>query len=352
MGNRARIIWLLAASILLGLLTVSASRAQIRKAAGLAAVPPLAARVVVARIPNAIDSLHTNAQVERWIRQQDARRRYSVFYPAFKLDTLLVNYGLECQQYCARHDVRPWAKIDLDGNGHTDLIAFRLRKSFGRYTREIYIFYDYGPNGSIRIESLEGRVSAGCEMVTIMHLQGRPALLYTHRTEGPLLKNLARPFVIQQDTLVYRQGGLVEYNPSPNTPRFEQLALNFDNHFSVTVYADRKLEYQVKRSGGMYYLNTDLGSYRGELDSAKFEQLQALFQRLKTRQLASYYSVNWTDDSTVMLEATYGDQEILEIKDYGWRANWTLRRLYALVFDWRASQRWYSAERPYEVPVR
>lgn len=352
--------FLLSVVLLLGLLLFIGAgvRAQSVRSNLPAAIPLLHSRVVIVHIPNAIDSLRTNAQVVQWIRRHAVRRQREYFYPDFQLDTLLINYGLECQQYCAGQNMKPWVKIDLDGNGRTDLVAFRLREFFGQFQREPYIFYDYGPNGSIGIEHLQGRMSGGCEVVATTWLQGRPALLYAHQVEGPLLKNLTREVILQRDTLVHQYGSLVEYNPHPNTPRFQRLELKFGEEccttFTMTVDADRKLKYEVQYTGGdRYYLfNLERGTFLGELDSIRFEQLQSLFQRLRPEQLARYYSVNWTDDGTVRLSASYGDHQTLEIKDYGWRANWTLMRLYELVHELRTSQRWYSVERPYDVPVR
>ena len=346
-------------ALLGGMIFSGGAMAQSSKTMSAIATSQLDPRWVVARIPNGIDSLQTNAQVGRWINQHAVQRKRSYFYPAFQLDTLLINYTAKCQQDCARLNMKPWLKADIDGNGRTDLIAFRLRNSFGRFTRECYIFYDYGPNGNIQIFPLSDWAARGCELATVTQAAGRPAVLYTRDvTSGGLLLDLTRPIVSRLDTLVHQHGALIEYNAHPVTPPFERLELNFGADccaaFSITIQANRKLEYQVKYEHGddYYFFNKERGNFRGELDSLDFQQLMGLFKNLDIKSLEPYYEVGWTDAGTVWLTAEYGNGHTLSIKDYGWRANWTLMRLYDLVYELRASQRWYSTEHPYDVPVR
>lgn len=355
---RIRQSWWLLLSTMLCLLTRYSAEAQLpgsRRAAGVSAITP---RVVTVHIPNAIDSLHTNDEVEQWVRKHAVWRKRNYFYPAFQLDTALIMYGADCQQYCAALHMKPWAKVDLDGNGRTDLLAFRVRKFSGHFSREAYIFYDYGPNGDIAIEYLQGRGGGPCEAVGITQLAGRPALLYAHHVTPPAQSNFLTPPVLQLDTLVHQFGDLIEYNRHPVAPRFNRLEVDFGvdccASFSVTVHADTTAEYQVKyTSGERYYLyNLERGRFQSKLDGAQFEQLQRLFQYLRPERLASSYAVNWTDAGTVWLRAEYGNGQMLQLKDYGQQATWGLKRLYELLFQLRGTQRWYSIDHPYDVPIR
>ncbi|WP_183403113.1 DUF6438 domain-containing protein [Hymenobacter luteus] len=332
--------------------------AQLLRKSRLAPVTALTPRVVVARIPNSIDSLRANADVEQWVRKHAGWRKRSYFYPAFQLDTALVTYNADCQQYCTTLNVKPWAVVDVDGNGRSDLIAFRLRESFGRFSHEPYIFYDYGPNDGIRTEYLQGRGAGPCEIVSVTQLDGRPALLFVHHVTPPQSDGFSSPPVLQIDTLVHRFGDLVEYTTSIATPRFSRLEVSFGfdccASFTITIHADRKLEYQVGyTSGSEYYLfNRERGKFQSELDSAQFEQLQQLFQYIKPDKLAKSYAVSWTDAGTAWLTAEYGNGKVVHIKDYGERATWGVSRLYELIARLRTQQRWYSVEHPYDVPVR
>lgn len=353
-GNSSRVLAYIVMCLLLGY-SVSAQSVRMSR---LAAIPTLTPRVVGARIPNSIDSLRTNADVEQWVRKHAVWRKRSYFYPAFQLDTALITYSSDCQQYCTALSVKPWSIADLDGNGRSDLIAFRLIESFGRFLHEPYIFYDYGLKDGIRTQYLQGRGAGPCELVSTTQLNGRPALIFAHHVTPPQSDGFSLPLVLQIDTLVYRFGDLVEYNASPPAPRFGRLEVNFGAgccaSFSITVHADRKLEYQVKSTNGSdyYFSNKERGKFQSELDSEQFEQLQQLFQYIKPEKLASTYAVNWTDAGTAWLTAEYGNGKVVHVKDYGERATWGVSRLYELVARLRTHQRWYSVEHPYDVPVR
>ncbi|GGG32901.1 hypothetical protein GCM10011378_06640 [Hymenobacter glacieicola] len=201
MKKGRRIGWVLTFAVVWFLLSHSVM-AQSLRIGRLAAVPALTPRVVVAHIPNSIDSLRTNADVEQWVRKHALLRKRSYFYPDFQLDTALVTYYADCQHYCAELRVKPWTVVDLDGNGRTDLVAFRLSKASGRFSHEPYIFYDYGPYGDIRTEYLQGRGGGGpCELVAIRQVAGRPALVFAHHVTRPQSDGFSAQPVLQLDTL-------------------------------------------------------------------------------------------------------------------------------------------------------
>ena len=316
---------------------------------------PIAPRVVVAHQPNSIDSLQTTQQVEQWIRRT-IRKNY--FYPAFEVDTLLINYGAVCQQVCAGLPVRPYVKVDMDGNGYTDLLVYRRRHfGRGRSESELYLIKCYGPRSFV-VEYVQGRGSGSCQAAAVVQLEGRPALIYQHDVTPVGAEGFAEQMLPQTDTLVHRFGDLVEYNRQPEAAPFQRLEARFGYdccaRFAITLFADRKVLYEETGQFFDYQIlrRPPPEIFTSTLDSAAFEQIASLFQYIKPSGLAPDYAVNWTDAGTAWLSVAMQDGRALTIKDYGEQGTWGLSRLYALLAGLRTQQHWQSITRPYNVPAR
>lgn len=211
-------------------------------------------------------------------------------------------------------------KIDLDGNGLTDLVINGL---------EFIVVMDRGDEG-YQVRDLGKR-----------HWEKAAIALRGIDSVGSWKGLVVRDKVhARQDTLVYHFGEFIEYNAFP-LEHFGVESIRFAAGgcfgtcpiFELRIAADGHLTYHAQQ------YNHQKGDFAGVIPSEDLEKLKTLLAYLPLDRLDSTYSVNWTDDQTVWLEVHYNGR-VKRISDYGAIGSRGLSLVYGLLFALRDKVDW------------
>lgn len=257
---------------------------------------------------NVIDQLQTRADVERFLMRKVGRR--------FKDEVIFgARPGRDSMAMPA------WFyKIDLDGNGLTDLVINGL---------QFIVVMDQGDKG-YQVHNISERDVEGLalQLRGIDSVGCWKGLIVWDRKHG------------RQDTLVYHLGGLVEYNAYP----LEQLGLEWVRFAAGGCYGTCPVfEMRISGDGHATYhaqqYNHEKGDFAGVVPAGDLERLKALLAYLPLNRLDSSYAVPWTDDQTVWLEVHYNGQ-VKRIADYGAAGSRGLSGVYGLLLALRDKVEW------------
>jgi hypothetical protein len=262
---------------------------------------------------NDIDLLHTNHDVNKFLEKK-VNKRFKQHPP---LDDHADPAG------AAKDGRNNFFKIDIDGNGYTDLII---------YGYEDLLVVNDGGKGSYWVNYLN----------TGTFSLNKATLISIDSTTLP------RKIVIRQgkssdkrsDTLVSLFHGFIEYNSHPAKDlSFEKITLKTSQCFGtcpvfeLSINKDRTAAYHAI----MY--NDETGKFKGTIPMGKFNELMDLLRYLQLDKLNDSYKVDWTDDQTATTEIKYNGIS-KTISDYGEIGTFGLVILYSKFFALRTSVEW------------
>jgi hypothetical protein len=222
-------------------------------------------------------------------------------------------------------------KLDIDGNGHTDLIVNgrsflivmdRGNEEYKEYPldRERYPFF-----GAI----LGGLDTAGGNVKLIVWIR---------HPEMHILN--VHPEYVEKDTLVWWKGGFIEYNPTPIADfRFERISVSTSRCFGkcpvfkMRVNADGSAEYEA------ILYNDKSGTFVGKVRKEGLKAMADLLGYLALDRLNGQYNEDWTDDQTIDIEIVYNGRA-KKVSDYALCGTYGLKRLYPFFFNWRKEVKW------------
>ena len=219
-------------------------------------------------------------------------------------------------------------KVDLDGNGKTDLIV-ESKYLFAVMDKNEITTIDKGAF-MLRKFTLVRIDKAGAD--TLLRIRPRKD------TDIPV------PDSDDEQTLVYKFGGFIEYNSTPDHIKIDGITLSTSGCygtcpiFTISINSDRSATYQAKK------FNKEDGEFSGTIDTADFERLVGIINYMRLASLKTEYSVPWTDDRGSTLTIKYDGGKTKQISDYGMIGTFGLEDLYDKFYDLRGSQKWTTVK--------
>ena len=231
-----------------------------------------------------------------------------------------------------------WARADFDGNGRTDLLVTGTFPD-GYSGRVIRVLLDSGQR-RLHPQALGGYTD-GCVAAQPVQVREQVGIRYAYQ-RYPRLRTPSGPLqpVCQVDTLVFRDGQLLEYNPAPRDYHIERVQYTAGACFgtcpiyTLTVAANGTATYQARQ------FVPRKGTFTSSVPALARQQLWALLNYLDFPRLQDDYAVPVTDQITTTLTITYAGGQTKTIVDYGQQGTLGLGRVYELLHRLRTSQRW------------
>ena len=263
-----------------------------------------------------IDRLKTKRDVEQFVWKT---------FPALKKEAL---FAAAAEDTHALAD--GYFKLDLDGNGLTDLVVN------GRYT---IVVLDVGGHYTVFNMGRAGGDPGLFEELLAIDSVGHPNKLVVRRRKGVYWRDL-KPPEYHNDTLVIHFGQLMEYNAHPDEGfRFERIRIlttRCFGHcplFDMTIRSNRWTTYEAVE------YNKQKGSFACFLPAPAYDTLMAILRYMPIDRMDTAFLVNWTDDQTVIVTFFFNGRA-RQIGDYGKLGTYGLQRLYALIFRWKDELEW------------
>ncbi|WP_460578227.1 hypothetical protein [Hymenobacter coalescens] len=245
-------------------------------------------------------------------------------------DTLSIrNRACKCQ--ARKRGVQPWTKADFDGNGYTDLLAI------GDDNRqEVMLMMAFG--GERYTVKRANYGSKYCFLPTLIRKGGQPLLAvkaYRRKFGGQLGQS-------RQYRLVYKYGGLVEYNTRPGVRRVESIALSYFMSYHQKV----KLDMTLTDAGFVVCREETDGVVKNRvamLTKEEFEALAALVNYAAVARRRSVYTRSGNHHPHYYLTVAY-EGGYKQIDDGGGEGSMGLELLYENILGLRNSLRWQVIE--------
>ncbi|MEC4049642.1 DUF6438 domain-containing protein [Flavobacterium sp. SUN046] len=306
-------------------------------------------------IPSEIDSLKTEAEIEKYIGAKDSNYKIfklqniqntkTRFFPEFdSLNKILANKVNVKYSY---------VKADFDNNGYTDLLAIGDNNTND----------SENPNANFEIP-----FTKDFNAIVLMNFSDKKTKLYDLDTDlcYPIVPKVEyinlQPFitVFKQKTkpfcglkgneeskskLTYKFDSFIEYNPEPKSYDIEKIEFsttpcmgqcpiyNFEINEDRTVKYTGTLLYASKNWKNVKYLKTTISD-------KEFNDLKSILNYIDFVKLNDDYNVNWTDDRSSILKITYNNGKVKTIKDYGLIGAYGLKRVYEMIIKLETTHNW------------
>ena len=267
---------------------------------------------------NEIDGLKTFADVTQFLKTKVLPKTFeSVILDPAKANT------------STRFGKHSFHKLDLDGNGLTDLVVD------GYYFLAVI---DQG-KGKYDLQSLD-RGSFSLFKYTLSDIEwvGKTPVLLIKGYKGEDDDIALTP--AEDKKIVYKFGAFTEYNPEPD--RFAIRKISFSTGpcfgscpvYSLDISADRRARFNAKQ------YNDKKGVFTGTIDPETFNTLVDTINYLGILRLKSEYAVPWTDDQGATLSITFDTGRTVKIRDYGMIGTFGLENLYDQFSELRKTVKW------------
>lgn len=270
-----------------------------------------------------IDDIVTGDDVDRFMHRLDTSLK---FYSDRVVD---MNDSLS-RLRADEHGLVPWAKVDLDHNGYTDLLVMG---SAHRY-EHFWLVLDYG-HGKYEWKGIRGpNQSWPDEGFHLASIDGQTYIIHMGLTEYNGIEQL------RIDTLVYHSRSLVEVNRTPNMRGISHIQFSTDGCYGTCPI----FSLDINGDGAATFVadsyNDLKGTFQGVIDTGAFVELIELIQYIDITRLQDQYAVDWTDDRTCVLSVCFDDGTRKTIEDYGAQGTYSLSHLYELLHELRETQAW------------
>jgi hypothetical protein len=260
---------------------------------------------------NEIDDLKTASDVNQFLKKIDPK--YA--------DTLMLE---EKATPAGEFGKNTFHKVDLDGNGQTDLIV-ESKYLFAVTDKNDLVMVDHGGFTFYRYALFKVEKVGGDTLLRV-----RP------RKDT----DLPQPPSEDELTLTFKFGGFIEYNSTPDHMKIESVTLSTSGCFgscpifTISIKADRSATYQAKQ------FNKQQGEFKGTIAPVDYDRLLGIINYMRLGSLKNEYAVPWTDDQGAKLTIKYDGGKVKQISDYGMIGTYGLENLYDRFFELRESQKW------------
>jgi len=294
-----------------------------------------------------IDSLKTKDNVQEFVRMFNTRyeefelRKIQDFDRDYKTDSItkiIANkLGITKSYY----------KTDFDHNGYTDLLVIGDNKDcWGEKSCSFnsMVIMNFGNDSLKYVNIVRDRHTS---IVPTIEKRKDETILIINNPDQISWKN-EKYKDGSIDSLVYRNGDFIEYNPKVVKHSIERIEFSTGPCFgtcpifSLTLSINGKSEFTAEAynfGDDSYDENVD-GKYICNLEEKKWNELTELINYIDFANLEKDYAVNWTDDQSCTLKIVYDGNKIKEIRDYGLIGTFGLKKLYEQLFELRFNQNW------------
>lgn len=269
---------------------------------------------------NRIDAITSSKDIERLLKQIDPS------FSTFRVNDSLQFSDARCKCLSDSLQCKPWTKADFDGNGFTDLLVT------GNWDdHAVFCILDLGYNKFV-VNRLTRKIFQRCTFPVVKRIDSTNIILYYSFDETGT--------TVIADTLIYKFGDFVEYNPRPKYYNIERISFSTTEcfgmcpQFSIDIDSSRTSTYDAIK------YNKKSGKFTATIDESIFQKLFSFLNYINFPQLKNNYSVNWTDDQSCTLTVTYNNGQVKTIHDYGLLGTFGLNRLYQKLFGLRDNQDW------------
>ncbi|WP_419869837.1 DUF6438 domain-containing protein [Chryseobacterium sp. CT-SW4] len=300
-----------------------------------------------------IDSIQSANEVQHLIRHADsAFANYEVRkIQDFKKDDLKFQENLKLANQLGIHE--SFYKTDFDHNGFTDLLVIgdnhscigALKESCS-YTPVVVLNW-----GNKKYQIVEiSQYFNDCFVPRIKTLNNKNLL----EIDRPIIKDWDKEIVAKQpekQVLEYKYGDFIEYNSNDNNyipikkiefstsgcfgvcPAF-QLVINKDQN---AIFIAERFNFDQNEENPSEEIE---GKFHTKIKNKDYQELITILEYIDFPNLQDEYSVDWTDDQTVVLKITYGNGKVKVITDYGASGTYGLKKIYKILFNMRKNQNW------------
>lgn len=285
---------------------------------------------------NRIDSLKTDDDVVAFLKSINPDFRSDKYKQIELHNTEQVRKDLDCDGMASQWQIQNWEKADFNGDGRTDLLILLYWYDYG-----VYSVIDNG-DGTFKFLTLSYNIYEKCELAKALSLNDQHLLLYYQKVQKQVQVKNTRGFksVPEIDTLIYKYGGFVEWNPHPSSYAIDSIEFRTSACFgSCPVFS-----IDMDKNGNAVYnaqvYNSKRGKFTATLKNENLNEIAGLINYISVKDLNNNYKVSWTDDQTCWLRIRFSDGSVKEISDYGLKGTFGLRLLYSMFFDLRSNQDW------------
>jgi predicted small secreted protein len=232
--------------------------------------------------------------------------------------------------------IKTWEKADFNDDCRTDLLVTVMWNV--NHTLTLFVLIDNG-NDTYKIINLVKTSLYGYQMAKPTIIKQKQLLVYCSKdyvyNQSGRDKGICR-----LDTLIYKYGNFVEFNPKPDTNNISSIYLETGGclgncpAFSLAVSINGAATYNA------IAFNPRKGIFKECIDAKRLSEIFKLANYLKINQLKDKYRVGWTDDQTIKLKIKFKNGCVKNITDYGARGTFGLYYLYDLLFKLRLSETW------------
>jgi hypothetical protein len=291
----------------------------------------LPAQIVAA---NAIDDLKTDSDVLNLL---------------VKLDTNFLNHGkpyievlptdkliptLKCSDIARQWDIKTWEKVDFNNDKLTDLLV-TVSDAGSAY---VYAIIDQ-PSGGMKLIRITQGLSHGCQIAKPIWI-GNKQMLRFYAESSLYNETTKSQDWTRTDTLIFLYGDFVEFNNKPDNYQVKSVYIETSGCFGTCPVFKLKISKDGEATYNAKSYNPKNGNYRGSVSLDRLAQIKSLINYIGIKMLKDFYSVNWTDDQTALIQIEFTDGTVKTVNDYGMIGSFGLSRLYNLLFDLRRSEKW------------
>lgn len=261
---------------------------------------------------NKIDDLKTLPDIQKLLISLDP---YDSNFVVTDSIGALYESKKRCKYLMDSLGAKMWVKVDLDGNGYTDMIVSGMIDEYFRS----YCIMDSGNSHlyTVRLTTLEFQPAT---YPVVKMICGQCAILYYNTRDKHHYNDSLE--LLHVDTLIFRKGFLTELNLHPSNHFISKIQFHLES-----VWGDFRsvaLDANGPETCGLY--NTPKGK-------SIFKEAADLLNYSDFTRIDSTYTVQWTDAATGSLYISYDDGERKTIEDYGMQGSYALMHLYDLLLS-------------------
>ena len=219
-------------------------------------------------------------------------------------------------------------KLDLDGNGLTDLLVDGsdlvavLNTDGENYT---YHYLDIGSSDIYTHTVVNIIRQADQPLLVIRGFNSEAKVALTKETEK---------------TILFKFGEFIEYNPEPDKFRIQKIAFETTGCYGTCPVLEMRIDERRRATYHAIHFNERKGNFSSLISLDAFNKLVDTINYLGLKRLKDDYAVGHTDDQAATLTITYDNGQVRKIEDYGMEGSFGLANLYNQLFDLRTSQKW------------
>ena len=296
--------------------------------------------VATAQTQGSLAKLTSDAAVQQMVRSLDD------YYKNFVVNSRLRFADKRVQQKYKQEKVKAWEKVDIDGNGLTDLLITGTH-----YDEESKVICVLNMGDSLVLEDFSRQFYRYCPVARIEYQGGQPLISYADYDKPFLVIEPLDESERQSFLLTYRFGGLIEYNPAPTSTRLDSLLYTSDFAYHDVEEIEIRIDSQdILVYHSCEYPVLDESKKKCEDLTAKLasntkQQLVELLNYMQPDKLSREYRVGVNHVPYISLKASYADSRSLQVEDRGGIGSFGLERLYILLDSLRKSQEWVPAKK-------